>query len=241
MGELLAIALAPGLAIILFIYFKDEHEKEPIKLLALSFLFGIASTLVTLVISYRILPLLPQIPATTDIIWSEMYNAFISVGFVEEFSKYIFLIFFIYPNKEFNEPFDGIVYAVMIGMGFATFENILYTYNGGLEVGISRMFTAVPAHGAFAVIMGYFAGSAKFRKRNKAYSLLGLLFATILHGAYDYFLFISHIPGIFMYSLVTLILGIGLSFRAIRIHSDASPFRFKLNLRKRRKEIEDNE
>ena len=41
------------------------------------------------------------------------------VGFSEELAKFIFLRGYIFPKKEFDEPLDGIVYSVMIGMGFA--------------------------------------------------------------------------------------------------------------------------
>ena len=60
-----------------------------------------------------------------------------------------------YPKKDFNEPFDGIVYSVMVSMGFATTENILYAMKGGLEVALLRMVMSVPAHATFAVLMGY--------------------------------------------------------------------------------------
>ena len=58
---------------------------------------------------------------------------------------------------------DGIVYAVMIGMGFATLENIIYASRFGLETTLFRAFTAVPAHGVFAAIMGYYIGVGKVR------------------------------------------------------------------------------
>ena len=38
---LLSLSLLPGLIIIIFIFFSDKHEKEPIGLLAISFFFGI--------------------------------------------------------------------------------------------------------------------------------------------------------------------------------------------------------
>ena len=47
-------------------------------------------------------------------------------------------------------------------MGFAFVENILYVSQGGMQVAILRTFTAVPAHAMFAVMMGYYAGLAKF-------------------------------------------------------------------------------
>jgi RsiW-degrading membrane proteinase PrsW (M82 family) len=46
------------------------------------------------------------------------------------------LRFFIYPRKHFDDPFDGIVYAVMIGMGFATIENVGYVMQHGIGTGI---------------------------------------------------------------------------------------------------------
>lgn len=224
-GTLLAISLAPGLAIALFIYFRDEHEKEPIKLLLLSFFYGILSTIVVMAITNYITPYLPT---SSNILFEEFIHAYLGVAFVEELSKYLFLMIFLYPHKEFNEPFDGIVYAVMIGMGFATLENILYTFNGGIYVGIQRMFTAVPGHAAFAVIMGYFAGLAKFKHKMVAVSCIGLLMATIFHGTYDYFLFISHIPRIFIISFVVLASAIFLSLKAIKLHADSSPFKRRM-------------
>jgi len=74
-------------------------------------------------------------------------------------------------------------------------------------------------------LMGYFLGKAKFEHRKSYYSLYALGVATLFHGAYDYFLFVSNLPGIFFGSLVMLLLAIGLSRRAIRLHQEISPFR----------------
>ena len=113
----------------------------------------------------------------------------------------------------------------MVGMGFATFENVLYVFQYGLPTGVLRMFTAVPAHGTFAVLMGYFLGKAKFSHRNVwVHSILALLVATFFHGAYDYFWFISFVPGIWIGAIVSLIAAFILSRSAIRLHQQASPF-----------------
>ena len=42
--SLLALALAPGIAIGIYIYLKDKHEREPLSLLMISFLYGVLST-----------------------------------------------------------------------------------------------------------------------------------------------------------------------------------------------------
>jgi protease PrsW len=224
--ELLGIALAPGFAIMLYIYLKDKHEREPLSLLALSFLFGVCSTLITLGISF---PIDFLITLKDNDVVHQFYDAFFKVAPVEEFSKFLFVRFVLYPNKNFNEPFDGIVYAVMVSMGFATFENLFYVYSYGFETGILRMFTAVPAHATFGVIMGYFLGIGKFRKHHRLYfSLFALLGATFFHGAYDYFWFIADATGvwtgIWMGAIVSLVVGLILSRKAIRLHQQASPF-----------------
>jgi RsiW-degrading membrane proteinase PrsW (M82 family) len=218
---LLALALAPGASIGLYIYLKDKHEREPIGLLARSFLFGILSIFITLILSKVIDQF---ITINEQDVSEQAVHAFLIVALVEEFSKFIFVRGVLYNNKNFNEPFDGIVYAVMVSMGFATFENILYVADGGIQTAILRMFTAVPAHAAFAVLMGYYLGKAKFEHKKSYYAFHALGIATLFHGAYDYFWFIAYVPGIWLGAIISLIIGIMLSKRAIKIHQDQSPF-----------------
>jgi len=221
--ELLALALAPGAAIGLYIYFKDKYEPEPIGLVVFSFVLGIISTLVTLLISYPIGKLIVIDPKSLT---EQAVHAFLLVALIEEFSKFIFVRWVLYPNKNFNEPFDGIVYAVSVGLGFAGLENVLYVMqsNDGITTALLRMVTAVPAHAAFAVLMGYFLGVAKFQKGKAHYAWYGLAVATLFHGAYDYFWFISFIPGLGLGAVASLVLGIFLARKAIRAHQEASPF-----------------
>ena len=218
---LLAIALAPGAAIGLYIYWKDKHEREPLGLLVKSFFFGVISTLITLLISWPISRLIPLDPTSLT---QQAVHAFLLVALIEEFSKFIFVRWVLYPNKNFNEPFDGIVYSVTVSLGFAGLENILYVMDGGVETAVLRMFTAVPAHASFGVLMGYFLGKAKFEHKKAHYAIYALGVATLFHGAYDYFWFISYVPGIWIGAVIFLIIGIVLSRRAIHIHQQASPF-----------------
>lgn len=218
---LLQLAIAPGVFVMTFIYLKDRYEREPATLLWKSFFYGVGSVLVTLALSSAIYPMVLIDPVSIS---DQAISAFLMVGLVEEFSKFIFIRGILYRNENFNEPFDGIVYSVMVGMGFATLENIMYVLDGGFEVGFLRMFTAVPAHASFAVLMGFFLGKAKFGDRSLLYSALSLASATILHGAYDFFFFINFVPGIWIGGVVSLIIGILLARAAIRIHQERSPF-----------------
>ena len=217
--NLFLLAIAPITVIIIYIYLKDTYEKEPIGILTKSFLLGATvSILLTLILGYIASYLLPVTDAKS--ILQQFVKAFFVVALVEEFSKYVIVKFYAQKNKEFNEPFDGIVYSVMVSMGFAALENIVYTFQFGLETGIARAFTAVPAHATFGILMGYFMGKAKFSKNRLQLNLLGLLVATLFHGAYDFFLFIDFIPGISMGAFISLLIGILLSRKAIKKHQN---------------------
>ena len=222
--NLLLLAVAPAMVIIAYIYFKDKFEKEPIKFLFKNFLLGAtASILLTVIlggIAANIFPL-----TDPKSVFQQFIKAFFVVALVEEFAKYFIVRYYAQTNKEFNEPFDGIVYAVMVSMGFATLENVLYTFQYGAGTGILRAFTAVPAHATFAILMGYFMGKAKFAKNKKVLNLTGLLIATIFHGAYDFFLFIDFVPGITTGAFISLAVGIILSKKAIKRHQLSSNFK----------------
>ena len=222
--NLLLLAVAPIFIVILYIYYKDKYEKEPGRLLLYNFLLGaIVSIIITMVMYYGFNIILP-LPDRTSVL-QQFIRAFFVVGFTEEFSKYIIVKFYSQSKADFNEPFDGIVYAVMVSMGFAATENIMYVLQGGYQVAILRAFTAVPAHATFGILMGYFVGKAKFSKHKIVLNITGLLLAMLFHGAYDFFLFIDFIPGISTGAFVSLFIGILLSRKAIKKHQEDSNFK----------------
>ncbi len=221
--NLFLVAIAPVCIIILYIYLKDKYEKEPKLLLFYCFLFGafvsvILTSLLYILIDYFVL-------LDKSSVLQMFIRAFFIVGFTEEFSKYIIVRYYAQPKDAFNEPFDGIVYAVMVSMGFAATENIMYVLEGGYEAAFLRAFTAIPAHATFAILMGYYMGKAKFSKNRGLLNLTGLLLAIIFHGAYDFFLFIDFIPGIWIGAFVSLAIGVVLSRNAIKSHQNNSHFK----------------
>jgi len=222
--NLLLLAVAPAFVIIIYIYVKDKHEKEPKQLLAYNFLLGaIVSIIVTTILYFLYTSFFS--PFKEKSVFDQFVKAFFMVGLIEEFSKYIIVRYYAQPKKEFNEPFDGIVYAVMVSMGFAVTENIFYVFEGGLSTAFGRAFTAVPAHATFAVLMGYFMGKAKFSKNKTVLNLTGLLLAILFHGAYDFFLFLPFVPGIWTGAFVSLFIGVFLSRKAIKHHQNNSHFK----------------
>ncbi len=223
--DLLLLALAPGLAICIFIYYKDKFNREPKRLLAYSFLFGAFSIVPALAGTYAIKYILGISHSNDAADTDQLIYAFLAVALSEEGAKFFYLRLYAYRQKDFDEPFDGITYAVIISMGFATVENLLYVYDGGgLSTGLHRMFTAIPGHASFAVVMGYYVGLAKFTHR-KHLQWVGLGLAVLLHGIYDACLFLYHYPIMVIGAFITVLIGILYSLRAIKLHQDNSPFR----------------
>ena len=92
--------------------------------------------------------------------------------------------------KDFDQYYDGILYAIFISMGFALVENVMYVMQSGMSVAIARAITAVPGHMLFAVPMGYYLSLAKFKEGKDAakYVKLSLAVPILLHGTYDFIL-----------------------------------------------------
>ncbi|OBX26933.1 RsiW-degrading membrane proteinase PrsW (M82 family) [Gelidibacter algens] len=223
---LLLLAISPVLIVILYIFIQDKYEKEPTRLLVYNFLLGAIVSVIITTLLYVIIDI-PLPLKNHNSIYEQFIKAFFVVGLSEEFSKYIIVRYYAQSHDEFNEPFDGIVYAVMVSMGFAATENLMYVLQGGMEVAIIRAFTAIPAHATFAILMGYYIGKAKFSNNRIVLNLTGLFLAVLFHGAYDFFLFIDFVPGIWMGAFISLSIAILLSRKAIKRHQNISYFRPK--------------
>ena len=117
-------------------------------------------------------------------------TAFLVAAIPEEAFKLLALWLVLRHNPYFDEHFDGIVYAVCVGLGFAAFENVGYVLSGSgnwVMVAVSRSLLAVPGHYAFAVLMGYYYSLYHFVNRSTRNKVLILLAPVLAHGLYDTF------------------------------------------------------
>lgn len=185
MLKMLMVAIAPSIALLIFIYQKDRYDREPPSLLFKLFVFGILSTIPVYFIELFFTGLGER---------SAFYQAFVVAGFVEELFKFLILFYLTFKTLHYNEKLDGIIYSVFVSMGFATAENILYIFSRHLNyfyTGISRAIFAVPAHAMFAITMGYYLSLAKFSERrggSRIFLFKALVVPIILHGIYDFIL-----------------------------------------------------
>ena len=218
---LLALAIAPGIVICLFIYFKDKYNREPLGLMLLSFIIGVLSIVPPFIFQVALTKPVNQLMGE-GILYTAVFSYFI-VALSEEGSKFLALRLIPYRRKAFDDPFDGIIYAVMVGMGFATLENVGYVTSYGITTGITRMFLSVPAHATFAVLMGYHLGLAKFDNANrKKYFLLAIFWPVLFHGSFDFFLFLGKDLLHFGGAVVSFVVAVKLSLRLIKRKQELS-------------------
>jgi protease PrsW len=184
--KMLAIATAPVLAFLIFVYQKDRYDREPSGLLLKLFVFGCLVTIPTYY-TERFLSLFSTSP---------MFQAFVVAGLTEELFKFLIVKKLSFKVYCYNERLDGIIYSVFTSLGFATIENILYLQGIGanyIYTGLSRAIFAIPAHMLFAITMGYYLSLAKFGLNRNVFRksiFKALVIPILLHGTYDYILFL---------------------------------------------------
>ena len=220
---LIFLAILPGLLICYFIFKMDKYEAEPKLPLTICFFLGIVIVFPAIKLEEFVLNSgLDDYETLFDV----FLYAIIGVALIEEGVKYLVLRAYPYQMKFFNEPMDGIVFSVMIGMGFATYENIIYANRFGLETTLIRAFTAVPAHATFGIIMGYYVGLAKFTPlKSKILLTSGLTLAVLIHGVYDFFLMQEMFDWLTGFAILTLVIAIVYTLKLLKLHQENSPFK----------------
>lgn len=182
---LLAAALLPAVLLWLYIWKKDP-QKEPTAQLVKAVLWGVAICVPVSFVEIGIGALLFGEGGPSNLFDTTIFSLLVA-AVPEEGFKLFALWMVLRKNPYFDEHFDGIVYAVCIGLGFAAVENIVYLVNEEewLSVAIARALLAVPGHYAFAVLMGYFYSVYHFVDRSPKTAVCILLVPVIAHGIYD--------------------------------------------------------
>lgn len=177
------------------IYSMNEGKRQPYWMLGLLFIGGLLSFFLVRFTSNLLDGRVYELSSASPFLrndWEFFLIAFGMIAVVEELSKFIMLNFFSFQSKKFEHPYDGIVYGVFVSLGFAFLENIMYLYNQGLSIALSRAIFTIPAHASFGIVMGYYLGLAKGCKTKGLdtdclkYRYIAFFVPLVLHGIYDY-------------------------------------------------------
>jgi RsiW-degrading membrane proteinase PrsW (M82 family) len=193
----LPLALLPVPLLIATVLWMDRLEPEPRANLAFAFGWGAGiAALTALIINTADLEYvtMPALGATTG----EYVAATFGAPVVEETLKGLVLIGLLWRRRaEIDGPTDGVIYAAMVGLGFAMIENVGYYVNalvtperGGIALlgytFVLRGLLSPLLHPIFTSMTGLGVAYSASRRRGAPWAVaLGLLAAMILHGTWN--------------------------------------------------------
>ncbi len=213
------MSLGPGLVWFHYLRRLDSHGRQPLGRLLLVCGFGALSTLGVLATSH----LLPQVLAPGGPALESLLYFVVWVGLVEELWKLLSVRLTVY--RTIGEPSDGLIYAGVAALGFATAENAVYVLR--LEdpaVLLQRWILSTFGHVLMALFWGYALGITRAgpqAEKRPALVLRGLALSALVHGLYDWLLVWDR-----LLLAILLLLGVWKLFLArARQAARLSPFR----------------
>lgn len=221
---LLVASIGPGLLWLWYFYRQDRFEPEPLKLILKVFFVGIL-----LVIPAGLLEQMWRgqlLNAVKNADWlSFLALSFLVISLIEEGIKTVMLWWLVGRNPELNEPADGIIYGITLGLGFASLENLLWASAFGFGVALLRAVVTTLAHASFTGWMGHAIASFRLGERHDPAILWrGFLIVFASHGLYDFLLFLRNpLSSLIAFLLIAILLG--RLFGLLRKQVSKSPFR----------------
>ena len=191
----LLITLVPPLLILLYFVLTDKF-KEPKGTVILIFFLGFLICLPAGILNGLSHDFFYDGSKYSD----NLTSSFLGPAWAEELLKFSILYLIVLKRNEFNEPMDGLVYGVVVSLGFATYENYTYVYEWAEQiakdegydfaelsylVALGRSYSAIPMHGLNGAVMGYYFGMYAF-SGNKKFLILSLILPYLFHGFYNF-------------------------------------------------------
>ena len=174
----------PAMIWLFFLLREDAPHPEPKRIVALAFVAGMLSVLVALPLE-RLAQ--ARIENITGMLWAW--------AVIEETAKYALASALILWRRWVDEPIDYVIYMIVIGLGFAAFENALFLiapFSGGevmsgLLTGSLRFMGSTLLHILASSVIGFalaFSWKKHWSMRVVATSL-GLVLAATLHALFN--------------------------------------------------------
>jgi protease PrsW len=172
----------------------DRFEPEPARTLAQTFAWGATVAVFVSLLLNTFADRVAQGVLGAEL--AEFFGAVVTMPLVEEIAKGLaLLILFMELHDEFDGVIDGIVYAAMVGLGFAMIENVVY-YGEAVKAGMDSSVVAFAvrgmmgpfAHPLFTSMFGIGLGYARERHGHGSRvwaPLLGFALAITLHSLWN--------------------------------------------------------
>lgn len=218
-----ALAILPVPVYVALVLFVDRYEPEPVRMIWLTFAWGATIAAFVAIVLNTLGEVVVSESLGSDA--AELYGYSISAPVVEETAKgaVLFGLYRLY-RREFNGVVDGVVYAGMVGLGFAMTENVLYYGRGAVEDGVvgavgtfvARGLLSPFAHPVFTAMTGIGLGIAAVTRSpvlRVAAPVVGLLTAMLLHSLWNTSAGSEAFLGVYVVVFVPTFCAIGLVVR----------------------------
>ncbi|OGF56729.1 MAG: hypothetical protein A2Z21_07795 [Candidatus Fraserbacteria bacterium RBG_16_55_9] len=203
---ILVLAFAPAVFWLLYFYRRDRLEPEPRWLIVKTFLLGMLSAI-------------PAAVGEALISWVGVFVLVVAIGpAIEEYCKYFVVSRSVYRSEEFDEPMDGIIYAIAAALGFASVENVGYLFTvqqiDPSALGLTfwaRALLSVPGHALFSSMWGYSLGWGLLiqdPRERESFIRKGLWLAIALHGSFNLLAWLAQDFGLIAAGLLLVLVSL---------------------------------
>ncbi len=207
----LVCGLLPGFAWLVF-YLGEETHAEPKRLIAFTFVAGMAFGFFTVALENIFTGWTTGNVSLQTLSFLPLLGSLFGLAVIEEVMKFAAAHFAINRNPNFSEPVDAMIYMIVAALGFATLENI------GAVSGIAPSAELIPVvlqtvslrfvgatllHTLTSGTVGYYWARGIVKGKTGRYLTFGLALAAILHTTFNY-LILTY--GGAVYSVVFLII-----------------------------------
>lgn len=208
----------------LFQFLKRDVLPEPAKMILKIFCWGMLITLPVFLVELGALKIIVRLNMPR--LFVLLLYWFAAIALVEEIFKYLVVKIKILRSYEFDEPVDAMIYMATAALGFAALENILYLlppaekiFSFGelvvttAAIGFFRFIGATFLHALCSAMVGYFLALSLCKRKNRWLIALGLFFAVLLHGLYNFSIMEIESPLKFIIPVIILLwLAVFVSF-----------------------------
>ncbi len=172
-------ALTPHLAYLIYVWVKEEVEREPLVALFMVFSYGFVVS--------SALALLIEGALVSAFNLADIYVLLLLAPLVEELTKFSGVCLVARNRRLFNEVDDGIVYGASAGLGFSAIETILYAMacEDPILVSLVRAISSTASHAAATALSGLGLAMYIFKGSNVSLYVL-MLCAILLHMAHNF-------------------------------------------------------
>ena len=191
LAGLIAAALPVPVYVTLVLWL-DRYEPEPPWMLAAAFFWGaLVAVFFAIIINSLGVAVVALLAGDST---AESYGMVVSAPVVEETAKALVLfVLFFWRRDEFDGVTDGVIYAAMVGLGFAMTENVKYygmavAEDNALGVFIVRGIFSPFAHPLFTGMTGVGLGLAAQTLKGWVKAVapaFGFAAAVVLHAAWN--------------------------------------------------------